>query len=278
GKEGAGLNPPLHTATSIRRRQFLLVLTHQAFVDRGVHRVLDALEPDELDVLARLLGDVLEVLAVARGQHDRRQAGPDRGDHLLFDAADRQHQATQADLARHRYVAVHGLARQQRGECGKHRDTGARPILRYGTRRHVDGDVALGEDIRIDAQIARPRLRQAHGDLRTLLHHVAELARQHHATVAGHTRRLDEQDVAADRRPRQPGRNTRHAGAQRHLALEPGRPQDARDVVGVDADLVRLALRDLHGDVAEDRADLALEIAHACSAARPFASSWRLTR
>jgi hypothetical protein len=35
-------------------------------LERGGHRFLDVIEPDELKLLARFLGDVVEVLAVAR--------------------------------------------------------------------------------------------------------------------------------------------------------------------------------------------------------------------
>ena len=55
---------------------------------------------------------------------------------------------------------------------------------------------------------ARARI-QDERRLRRLLHHVAELAGEHQAPLARHARRLDEQDVAAGRRPGEAGG---HAG------------------------------------------------------------------
>jgi hypothetical protein len=43
--------------------------------------------------------------------------------------------------------------------------------------------------------------------------------------------RLDEQDVAADRRPREAGRHARDVGAHRDLGLELLRAQDRRELV-----------------------------------------------
>src|SRR5262249_2596572 len=76
-------------------------------------RVLDTLEPDELHRLAHFFRDVLEVAAVARRQHHALQPSAVGGDDLLLDAADRQNQAAQADLARHGGVTAYGAACEQ---------------------------------------------------------------------------------------------------------------------------------------------------------------------
>ena len=52
-------------------------------------------------LLADLLGDVVEVAAVALGQDHLGQPGRVRGEHLLLEPADRQHPALQRDLAGH---------------------------------------------------------------------------------------------------------------------------------------------------------------------------------
>ena len=46
--------------------------------------------------------------------------------------------------------------------------------------------------------------------------------------LPGTLRRLDEEDVAAHRRPREAGRHARHGGALGHLVLEALRAEDAR--------------------------------------------------
>src|SRR5262249_44004934 len=99
--------------------------------------------------------------------------------------------------------------------------------------------------------------------LRAFFHHVAELAGEDQPFAAGNPRRLDEQDVAADWRPGEAGRDAGHARAHRGLAFEPGGPQDRREVLARDADRTGRTLGDAHGGMPQRLADLALEIAHA---------------
>ena len=80
----------------------------------------------------------------------------------------------------------------------------------------------------IDAERDGAVLDDAERGLRAFLHHVAELAGEDQPAAARHARRLDEQDVAADRRPGEPGRHAGHAGAHRHLVLEPRRAENRR--------------------------------------------------
>ncbi len=127
----------------------------------------------------------------------------------------------------------------------------------------MDVDVALGEERLVDAERSGAVLDDRERRLRALLHHVAELARENEPAVAADARCLDEEDVAADRRPGEPGRDARHARAHRHLVLELQRPEHGRKLVLADADRAALALGDAHGRVAQRLADLALEIAHA---------------
>ena len=56
----------------------------------------------------------LAVATVALRQQYRGDAGAQRRQHLFLDAADRQHQPAQADLAGHRDVVTHRLAGHQR--------------------------------------------------------------------------------------------------------------------------------------------------------------------
>ena len=66
-----------------------------------------------------------------------------RSDNLFFYAADREHETTQADLARHRNIAAHtssgeqGIQRDEHGNA----DTGA--IFRSSARWSVNLDIAL---------------------------------------------------------------------------------------------------------------------------------------
>src|SRR5689334_3936981 len=59
----------------------------------GRHRLVDLLQPDELHMSTDVVRDLLDILAIARRQHDPRNTGAGRRDHLLLDAADRQNEA-----------------------------------------------------------------------------------------------------------------------------------------------------------------------------------------
>ncbi len=113
-----------------------------------------------------------------------------------------------------------------------------------------------------DPERSRPRLHQRQRRLGALLHHVAELAGEDQPAAARRAARLDEQDVAADRRPGEAGRDARQAGPLRHLVLEARRPEVGGKVTLADADRGRLAFGDTHRGMAEDCADLALQTAH----------------
>ena len=60
---------------------------------RASDRLLDALKPDEFELVAGLFRNVVVVPPVAGRQHDPLQARARRGNDLFLDAADRQHQA-----------------------------------------------------------------------------------------------------------------------------------------------------------------------------------------
>ena len=127
----------------------------------------------------------------------------------------------------------------------------------------MDMDVAGLEQLGVEAEARRSALDQRQRRLGALLHHVAELAGQDQTALAGHPGRLDEQYVAADRRPGEPGRDPGDAGAHRDLALEAPRPEDFGEVVGRDPDMLGAAFGNLHRHAAQRRADFALQVAHA---------------
>ena len=106
----------------------------------------------------------------------------------------------------------------------------------------------------VDAERCGAVLHDAQRGLRTFPHDFAELAGQDQLALSGRACGLDEQDVAADRRPREPGRNARHARAHRDLVFEARRSEDRRQVVGRDARRVRrFAFCDANRRVAQAR-------------------------
>ena len=71
---------------------------------------------------------------------DARASGRE---HLLLDAADRQHPARQRDLAGHRQVGADRTARQRRRQRRHHRDARRRAVLRDRAGRHVQVDLGV---------------------------------------------------------------------------------------------------------------------------------------
>ena len=140
-----------------------------------------------------------------------RHAGAFRGQHLLLDAADRQHIAAERDLAGHRRQRTHRTVGQQRDQRGRHGHAGRRSVLRNRSRRHVDVDVVIGEEIsrRSPARLAFERTQVSAACIDSL-HHLADLPGHGEAALALHLVGFDEEHVAARRRP---GQAHRHAGA-----------------------------------------------------------------
>src|SRR4051794_24769481 len=234
--------------------------------------VADLADPDEPRPLAQVLGDVLHVGLVERRRDDRLDVVALRRQRLLLQAADRQHLAGEGDLTGHRDVLADGAPGDQRGQRGGHRDAGARPVLGRRARRHVDVQVVVGEPRAVQAwrHLVGVRLDPGQRRLRRLLHDVAELAGEQQLAAARRRAGLDEQHVAADRRPRQARRHAGrggppaclgvHARAAEQLAHHVGRH---RRLGRLERAVGRLRLGDLAGDLAADRPDLALQRAHA---------------
>ena len=127
----------------------------------------------------------------------------------------------------------------------------------------MDMDVALVDQAGLDAEGGRLSLDQGERGLDALAHDLAQLAGQDQLAAAGRAGRLDEQYVAAHRRPGEAGGHARHAGAHGDFVLEPHRAQQLLQVGRADPDLGRRALGNLHRDMAQRAADLAFEAAHA---------------
>src|SRR5690606_8634348 len=94
----------------------------------------------------------------------------------------------------------------------------ARPVLGHRARGDVDVHVALLQEVPGDPEALGVRAHVAEGRVRALLHDVTELTRQLHLPGAVHARRLDEEDLAADARPRQARSHARLLRALRDLA------------------------------------------------------------
>ena len=163
------------------------------------------------------------------GRISSRDAVAPCGEDLFLDAADRQHAARQRDLARHRDVAADGTSGQLRRQRRHHRHARRRPVLRDGAGRHVQVDLGVLVERRIDAVVLRVRAEPRQRGARRFLHHVAEVAGQRQRAAALHPRRFDEQHLAAGRRPRQADRDAGILRAVLDLLVEEGRRAEHLD-------------------------------------------------
>src|SRR5262249_8281199 len=141
---------------------------------------------------------------------------------------------------------------EKRDERRRHGDASARSVLGDGAGGDMDVDVAPGENLVVNAERPRARLDEAQRRLGAFLHHLAELAGEDEPAGSGRARRLDEENVAAERRPGKPGGDAGNAGAHRDFVLKAPRAQDGGEVADIDPRARRLAFGYLHGDMTED--------------------------
>jgi len=127
--------------------------------------VVDPLHPHETDLLARGVRYVLEVLAVARRQHHRGDAGTRCRQHLSF-TPPMGSTSPRSEISRSSRYRCSPCARQQGDQRHEHSDARARAVLGDGACRHVDVHVGFLEQAHVDAEIGRPGLHQSQGRLR----------------------------------------------------------------------------------------------------------------
>ena len=209
---------------------------------------------------AHFLGHILQVRAVAHRQDHLLQSCPVGCQHLLLDPTDGQHPALQGDLTRHADHRTHRDVTQQADQGRGHRDPGRGTVLGDGAGRHVHVEPLLGKDGRVDPELDRVRPHVGEGDLRRLLHDVAQLAGQGQPfRTVGHAG-LDEEDVAARTGHGQSGHDTRHTGPVGRFEEEAWPSQPLAHVVRIHRHRgLTLAGRQLGGHLAQQPPDLTLQ-------------------
>ena len=93
----------------------------------------------------------LHVRLVLRRQNDFPDSRALRAQHLFLDSADRQHDSGERNFSGHRHARPHRPPGQQADQRRDHRDARRRPVLRNRARRHVNVQVELAEEVRVDA-------------------------------------------------------------------------------------------------------------------------------
>ena len=154
-----------------------------------------------------------------------------------------QHPSLQRDLAGHADHRAHRHVAQQADQRGGHGDARRWPVLGHGPGGDVHVEALAGERRRVDPELLGVRAHVGEGDLRRLLHDVAQLTGQGQALgPVGHAG-LDEEDVAAGAGHGQAGHHAGDAGAVRRLEEEVRPAEPAPHVVLVDDDRRRRAHR-----------------------------------
>src|SRR5581483_9476775 len=145
----------------------------------------------------------------------------------------------------------------------RHRDAGARAVLRDRARRHVHVERATVELRLVDPELVLVRADPGERDPRRLLHHVAKLSGQDEAVVSLHRGRLDEEDVPAGPGDRQSGRDTGPGRPLGGLLIEALPAESVAHELEVDGDRrPDLARGDPRRRLAQQLPELALELAN----------------
>src|SRR5215469_254963 len=252
--------------TGLRRLWFGDDRGDRFFLKRMLEDFVERAHVGDLEVaknFRRKIGDGVR-LVVSR-QQDVGDAGALGPQDFFLHAADGQNHTGEGHFAGHRQAVFHRAIGQQADQGGDHRRSGRRPVLRNRTGRHVDMNVLLAEEVRVDAVTfgvgAGPGQRGGHG----LLHDFAEVAGHGELFATAHAAGLDEDNVAAHGSPDQADGNAGplHAlidflfGAELWYAKEFANDFRSND------HLLGFAFGDASGLLADDRGDLALEIADA---------------
>ena len=185
---------------------------------------------------------------------------------FFLDAANRQNASAQSYLAGHRDILSNGLTHQ----CGSHRrghgNTGRRAVLGNRALWNVNVQVALANEIEINAKPFGARLDAGQRSLRRFLHDVSKLAGQRHCAAALYQSRFDLEDFAAHLCPGKTGCQADFTFSRNPLLAELDWSKHLLHALG--ANQILEIRRDVFTHefpryFATTRSDLALEIAHA---------------
>ena len=138
---------------------------------------------------------------------------------LFLHPADRKNVSTQRDFAGHGGQGTYRASCNQRHQSGSHGDSRRRAVFRNPSRRHVNVDVVLGEEILRYPENGRIRPHPGQSCLHGFLHHLADLSGHGETALALHGVGFDKQHVAAGRRPGQTYNHTCALGALGNFAL-----------------------------------------------------------
>ena len=113
---------------------------------RRCNGVIHALQPDELQAFARVIRDIVVVALIPGWKHNTFQSGPRGRSHLFLNAADRQDETAQTDLAGHGGVVAQRCARSgAKNSAVKIATPALGPSFCVAPGRNVKMDVAFSQ-------------------------------------------------------------------------------------------------------------------------------------
>ena len=234
------------------------------FEQRGVEHLRQVGHGQELDVLLDLVVHLVQVGDIVLRDEDGLHPLAVCGHALLAQAADGQHIAVQGDLAGHGDIAAHRNAGQAGHQRRGQGDTGRGAVLGHGPFGGVDVQVTLLQPLRVDAVFIGVDADVGHGQLRALLHHVAERTGDGDlAAAVVHDLHLDGQGLAADAGPGQTVGDADGVGAVEEIGLDHFGAQQLFQIGAGHGEALHLTGCDLAGAFAQHTGDGALQIANA---------------
>src|SRR6202011_5868476 len=171
-------------------------------------RLIDSTHEVNLHTVEHMRLQVLDdVRLVFRWQNHLADSGTLCSQDFFLNPADRQYHAGERKLTSHGYSRTNWPAREQANQRGNHRNACGRTVLRHRARGHVDVNVLLTEEVRIDVVAlgigSPPCERRSH----RFLHHLAKMPGHGELLATPHAARLNKDDVSARGCPNQSNRN-----------------------------------------------------------------------
>ena len=163
---------------------------------------------DNRQSLFHIVRDFNQILLVLFGNQHGFDTATQGRQQLLFQATNRHRVAAQRNFTRHCDVFVHRNTRQNRHNRCHHSQTSRRTIFGRRPVRYVNVDIKRIELRRLHPNLRANRTHIRRSGVDGFLHHISQLTSCLHPSLTGQFQRLDLQQFATNRCPRQTGNNT----------------------------------------------------------------------
>ena len=222
--------------------------------------VFDPIDEEKLHLATDVFRKITQGGFVVLWQDDPLEIGTTGGQNLFLDAANREYESRNGDLARHSRILPNGLLAVERRECGRDRNARGRTVLRNGARGYVHVHALVLEVSGAQTELLRMGPQETLSGSRRLLHHAPELPGQRETAAPGKRGGFDIEHIATRFGPGEPGGHTGGHVASRLLEVKALRSEHLGKVVGRDRHRLRLALRENDRRLSSQAPDHALKL------------------